>query len=45
MKKEMMEILACPMCKGDLELEIAEALLEENQALEGAGISLDGDTR
>jgi uncharacterized protein YbaR (Trm112 family) len=24
MKKELMDILACPMCKGDLELSIAE---------------------
>jgi len=24
MKKELMEILACPMCKGDLELSIEE---------------------
>jgi len=24
MKKELMDILACPMCKGDLELSIQE---------------------
>lgn len=24
MKKELMEILACPLCKGDLELNIEE---------------------
>jgi len=24
MKKELMDILACPMCKGDLELRIQE---------------------
>ncbi|MCD6203121.1 MAG: methytransferase partner Trm112 [Methanophagales archaeon] len=24
MKKELMDILACPVCKGDLELEIEE---------------------
>ncbi len=24
MKRKLMEILACPMCKGELELEIAE---------------------
>lgn len=24
MKKELMEILACPMCKGDLELDVEE---------------------
>jgi len=24
MKKELMEILACPMCKGDLELSVEE---------------------
>lgn len=24
MKKELMEILACPMCKGSLQLEITE---------------------
>lgn len=24
MKKELMDILACPMCKGSLELEITE---------------------
>lgn len=24
MKKELMDILACPMCKGDLELSIGE---------------------
>ncbi len=24
MKKELMEILACPVCKGDLQLEITE---------------------
>jgi len=24
MKKELMEIIACPMCKGDLELSIEE---------------------
>ena len=25
MKKELMDILACPMCKGDLDLSIEEA--------------------
>ncbi len=24
MKNELMEILACPLCRGDLELEVAE---------------------
>ncbi len=24
MKRQLMEILACPLCKGDLELEITE---------------------
>ncbi len=24
MKRELMEILACPLCKGDLKLEVAE---------------------
>ena len=24
MKKDLMDILACPMCKGDLELEVVE---------------------
>lgn len=28
MKRELMDILACPMCKGDLELNIIE---EENE--------------
>ena len=29
MKKELMEILACPVCKGDLELKVAEEKGEE----------------
>ncbi|HXZ94758.1 MAG TPA: methytransferase partner Trm112 [Dehalococcoidia bacterium] len=29
MKKELMEILACPVCKGDLELKVAEGKGEE----------------
>ena len=29
MKKELMQILACPMCKGDLELSVAEEKGEE----------------
>ena len=29
MKKELMQILACPMCKGDLQLSVAEEKREE----------------
>lgn len=29
MKKELMEILACPVCKGDLELTVVEEEGEE----------------
>ena len=29
MKKELMQILACPMCKGDLELSVTEETGEE----------------
>jgi uncharacterized protein YbaR (Trm112 family) len=29
MKKELMQILACPVCKGDLELKVAEERGEE----------------
>jgi len=29
MKKELMQILACPMCKGDLQLNVAEEKGEE----------------
>lgn len=32
MKRELMEILCCPVCKGDLELEVAR---EEEEILEG----------
>ncbi len=30
MKKDLMDILACPMCKGDLELKVEE---EENDEI------------
>ena len=33
MKKELMEILACPMCKSSLELEIIEE--DENEIVTG----------
>lgn len=29
MKKELMQILACPVCKGDLELKVSEQKGEE----------------
>jgi len=29
MKRELMEILACPLCKGDLELSVEEETEEE----------------
>ena len=29
MKRDLMEILACPMCKGDLDLEVFEEKDEE----------------
>jgi len=29
MRKELMQILACPVCKGDLELKVAEQKGEE----------------
>jgi uncharacterized protein YbaR (Trm112 family) len=29
MKKELMQILACPVCKGDLELKVGEEKGEE----------------
>jgi len=31
MKKELMEILACPMCKGDLELSVEEEKEKEKE--------------
>lgn len=34
MKKDLMEILACPMCKGDLQLEITEE--DENEVITGS---------
>jgi uncharacterized protein YbaR (Trm112 family) len=34
MKKEMMEILACPLCKGDLELTIKEE--DEKEVITGS---------
>ena len=33
MKKELMEILACPVCKGSLELDITEEA--ENEVITG----------
>jgi uncharacterized protein YbaR (Trm112 family) len=34
MKKELMEILACPVCKGHLELDIEEE--DENEVITGS---------
>ena len=34
MKKEMMEILACPLCKGDLELNVKEE--DEKEVITGS---------
>jgi uncharacterized protein YbaR (Trm112 family) len=34
MKRELMDILACPVCKGPLELEIAKE--EKDEVIEGA---------
>jgi len=35
MKKELMDILACPMCKGDLELSIQEEA-EKGEIVQGS---------
>jgi len=34
MKKELMDILACPVCKGDLQLEVTEE--DENEVITGS---------
>jgi uncharacterized protein YbaR (Trm112 family) len=34
MKRELMEILACPVCKGDLELEVTEE--DETEIITGS---------
>ena len=34
MKKDLMEILACPLCKGDLELDIQEE--DEREVVAGS---------
>ena len=34
MKKELMSILACPVCKGDLELTVEEE--DENEVVKGS---------
>lgn len=34
MKKELMDILACPMCKGDLELNVEEE--DEKEVVTGS---------
>jgi uncharacterized protein YbaR (Trm112 family) len=33
MKRDLMEILACPVCKADLELEVSEE--DENEVITG----------
>ena len=35
MKKDLMEILACPVCKGELELKV-ESEDEEEEVIEGS---------
>ena len=35
MKKELMEILACPVCKGELELQV-KSEDEEEEVIEGS---------
>ena len=44
MKKELMEILACPMCKGDLELSIEEEE-EKGEIVKGSLYCRDCDLR
>ncbi|MCJ7523032.1 MAG: methytransferase partner Trm112 [Dehalococcoidia bacterium] len=34
MKRELMDILACPMCKGPLQLEVTEE--DENEVITGS---------
>ena len=34
MKRDLMDILACPMCKGPLELEVTEE--DENEVITGS---------
>ena len=36
MKKELMDILACPMCKGDLELSIDAEDAEQGEIVKGS---------
>ncbi len=36
MKRELMEILACPMCKGDLELSVEEEEDEKGEIVKGS---------
>ena len=36
MKKELMDILACPMCKGDLELSVEEEEEGKGEIVKGS---------
>ena len=38
MKQELMEILACPKCKGDLELKVEEEIIKGMLSCKSCGI-------